>query len=124
TGIAPTIKADTEPTTKPVVNEADVPLGYDPSQSWPFREKKRASRVRDGKRRGREIEELHVSVLDVEEGLRRMPVSDYLILKWYFIEGYTIDEVATKVGIASRGSMLNRINRIVGRLTDVMNGHR
>ena len=85
-------------------------------------EGKRASQTRDGKKRGRQIEDMHVSVLDLEAGLNRLSEDDRTIVVAYYVAGYTFDELATMYGLASRGSMNSRVNRIVSRLTRVMNG--
>jgi len=125
TGVAPKTQTDASSVRRPrIVDERRQPLGQKPSDTspWPFMEGKRASQSRDGKRRGRQIEDMHVSVLDLESGLNRLDEDDRTIVFAHYAAGYTFEELAAMYGLASRGSMNSRVNRIVRRLTDIMNG--
>lgn len=122
-GVAPKANADVivTPTTKKVVVAKDVPLGYTPSQSWPFRERRRAQRVRDGKQRGRWQEEWHVSVLDIEVVLNRLSDDDLLLVHLHFFQGYTQEEVAVLLGLANQQTAGRRIERVVHRIARELN---
>lgn len=98
------------------------PMGSSVSQPWPFMSKPRAASYVDGKKRARMMEDLHVAALDIEKALNRLSDEDYYLIADYFIFGNgTIEELAAARGLASKGRLQERIQRIVRRLVRYLN---
>ena len=99
-----------------------VPLGMTSSSApWPFMEPKGATKMVDGKATARLMEDLLVSCLDLENGLKRLHDTDLKLLYLYYIfQTHTLDELAAEIGITSKGSLQRRLQRIVSRLTRFM----
>ncbi len=103
-------------------NPREKPLGYVEGGGWPFREPRAPRTPRDGKAKARFIEELHCSLLDLEEATKYMSDDDLSLLYQYHVLGMkTLDELAAQRGNTSRGSMQRRIDRAVNRLVRQMN---
>src|SRR5690606_22938092 len=113
----PTIYVDTP---NPIVSR-DLPFGYSNSDMIPFRGMKRAAPSRDGKQQGRNIEDLHCAVIDLEEGIRRLDRADFKLLKLRYLEGYEVQELA-KAYLVTEGAMEWMIQTSLTRLTAIMNG--
>jgi hypothetical protein len=99
-----------------------VPFGMTPSsQPWPFMEQKHAVHRTDGKANARMMEELHVAVLDIEQALKHLSDDDLRLTYQYLIfQTHTLDELIAERGLTSRGSMQLRIQRIIRRVTKLM----
>lgn len=74
----------------------------------------------DGKARARQIEELHVSILDLEGAFPRLSTDDQELLVKYYIHGETLDELCKERHVTSRGSMQRRIQRALQRYVYVL----
>lgn len=114
---------------------AEQPLGSG-GRPFPFMERHHASTPMDGKKRARSMEDLHCSVIDIEEGLaklheiavcgptenRRLQAQEdyFFIVVYYILHLYTLDELMALRGVTSRGSMQKRVFRAVQRLTKIM----
>lgn len=94
------------------------PLGWtENDQRWPFMEPRHAHAKIDGKRKAQLMTEIHVSVLDLECGLKRISDDDLeIIYKYHLFQTRTLDELCVERGVKSRGSMSRRIERAVSRL--------
>lgn len=91
---------------------------------WPFMEQRHARTPRDGKAKARFLEELLCGVIDIETVFHKLSDDDQeLLLKYLVTQGYTLDELIAERGTVSRGSMRQRIQRAVARLTRLMNGY-
>lgn len=101
-----------------------VPFGMQPSEApWPFMEKLHATSPRDGKKQAREMLELHMSCLDIERALKLLDDDDLKLIYQYFIfQTHTLDELVAERGLTSRGSMQSRTQRVLKKLTRIMNG--
>jgi hypothetical protein len=100
----------------------EKPLGASAATPWPFMTRPRAQQITDGKKRARMMEDLHVATLDLECALNRLSDDDYhLIADYYLFGNGTLDELATARGLASKGRLHERIQRIVQRLVRSMN---
>jgi len=67
------------------------------------------------------MEDLHVSCIDIEEGLPQLTKEDQkLIIDYHILHRKTLDELCAERSHTSRGSMQRRIQRAVTRLVDVM----
>jgi hypothetical protein len=85
--------------------------------------KPHASTVQDGKKRARMMEDLHCASLDLEDALNQLSDEDYKLVADYYIFGNgTIEELAAARGLASKGRLQERIQRIVRRIVRYMNG--
>lgn len=98
-----------------------APLGYSSTDSWPFSVRKHASPVRDARQKGRRNEEWLVSLVDIEAVLDRLSDDDLRIVNLYFFQGYTAEEVASTFGLSNAQAMRRRIDRVVGRITRMLN---
>jgi hypothetical protein len=99
-----------------------LPFGQTPSgKAWPFMEPQRAKAPTDGKRQARQMEELHVCCLDIEEALPKVTDDDLeLLYKFYIFQTHTLDDLVAERKVTSRGSMRQRCHRAVERLTRVL----
>ena len=87
----------------------------------PFAARSHAKAPQNGKGRARMLEDLHVSCIDIEEGLPQLMKEDQrLILDYHITHTKTLDELCVERGHTSRGSMQRRIQRAVGRLVDIL----
>jgi hypothetical protein len=76
----------------------------------------------DGKAKSRQIEELHVSTIDIVDGLARLSEDDRrLIVDYHIKQTKTLDDLVKEFKTQSRGSMQQRVYRSVARLTRTMN---
>jgi hypothetical protein len=102
--------------------QAPQPLGQTKTgQPWPFMEPQHAKPPMDGKAKARLMEDLHVSVLDIDEAFPKLSDDDqYLILEYHIKQSKTLDEFMAERKVTSRGSMQRRIARSVQRLTRYM----
>lgn len=99
------------------------PLGYTPDQApYPFMTKQHASIPIDGKRKAQMNEEIIVSMIDLEQGLKYL-TDEYLslIYKHYLFQTHTIQDLCNEQGVTSRGSMRNKCYRALCALTRYMN---
>lgn len=100
----------------------EKPLGAGKTTPWPFMTRPRAQQVPDGKKRARMSEDLHAAVLDLECAFQHLGTTDQqLLLQYYVIGGITLDELAAHLGLRSRGRLYERLQRIIGKLTRIMN---
>lgn len=109
--------------TKPQARSLDrLPFGQTPNgKAWPFMEPQRAKSPVDGKRQARQMEELHVCCLDIEEALKKVTDDDLeLIYKHLILQTHTLDDLVAERKLTSRGSMRQRVHRAVERLTRVL----
>lgn len=98
------------------------PLGASALTPWPFMTKPRAQQIVDGKKRARMMEDLHCAALDLECALNQLSDEDYYLIADYYLFGNgTIEELAHARGLASKGRLQERIQRIVARLVKLMN---
>jgi hypothetical protein len=120
---------------KTIVSYAEKPLGSG-NRPYPFMERQHVASPPDGKRRARSMEDLHCSVIDIEdalaelyqtclygrtENIRFQAQEDYFFLiNYYILHLYTLDELMELRGVSSRGSMQKRVFRAVQRLTKIM----
>ena len=80
-----------------------------------------AKAPQNGKGRARMMEDLHVSCIDIEQGLPQLTQEDQrLIIDYHILHRKTLDELCVERKYTSRGSMQRRIQRAVARLVDVM----
>jgi hypothetical protein len=87
----------------------------------PFSNRSHAKAPQNGKGRARMLEDLHVSVIDIEEALPRLaPDDQQLIIEYHILHSKTLDELCGERGSTSRGSMQRRVQRSVSRLVDVL----
>lgn len=106
------------PMVQMLVTEQEEPV----EDRGPFSKPHRARGVIDGKARARAVEELHVSALDLEIGMQRMPTREANVLLHYFVmETHTLEDLCADWNVHSRASMHKIVKRIVRRLTEVMN---
>jgi hypothetical protein len=111
--------SDTYVVKAPVQKRTPKPLGM--QNTWPFLDPKHAHEPTDGKAKSRLIEELHVSVLDLERGFQHLADDDLeLIYKYHVFQTHTLDDLVAERQVTSRGSMSQRIYRAVQRLTRVL----
>lgn len=104
------LPADPKPADEPLLDRG------------PFSIPKHARVHIDGKARARATEELLVCTLDLEDGIKRMPKREAVVLAQYFIyESHTLEELCADWNVNSRASMHKIIKRLVRRLTEVMN---
>lgn len=90
----------------------------------PLATRSHAKAPQNGKGRARMMEELHVSCIDIEQGLPQLVQEDRrLIIDYHILHKKTLDELCVERGHTSRGSMQRRIQRAVARLVDVMEQH-
>lgn len=94
------------------------PLGWSENDPrWPFMEPRHARTRIDGKQKAKAMQEIHVSVLDLEAGLKRLTDDDLeIVYKYHLFQTRTLDELCIERGVRSRGSMSRRIERAVNRL--------
>lgn len=87
----------------------------------PFASRSHAKAPQNGKGRARMMEDLHVSCIDIEEGLPQLMKEDQrLLIEYHILHRKTLDELCVERGHTSRGSMQRRIQRAVIRLVDVL----
>jgi hypothetical protein len=96
----------------------EVPLGMTRNGSpWPFLEPRGARSPRDGKRKAKQILEIHVSMLDLENGLRALTDEDLaLIYRYLLFQTHTLEQLCAEWGTKDVPSMYHRIMRAVDRL--------
>ena len=100
----------------------EKPFGASSEQEWPFMSKQRAPTYTDGKRRARMMEDLHVASLDLECALNQLTKEEFDLLADYYILGNgTIEELAHARGLASKGRLQERIQRIVRKVVRILN---
>ena len=86
-----------------------------------YRTRARASPVRDGKTKQREFDEVWISLLDLEAGLRRLSDEEIsLVYRYYMFETCTLEELATQIGTTLQGAEF-ACQRAVSSLTRFMN---
>lgn len=114
---------DTYVIAKPQPTKRELPLGMSPrDEHFPFMETRHARTPMDGKAKARLIEDLHVSALDIEHAWPHIADDDAdLLAKYYVLHTHTLDDLLVEHGHTSRGSMHQRIQRAVKRLTHKMN---
>lgn len=96
------------------------PFGFD-GKPWPMNEPQHARKTVDGKAKARAATELHVSVIDLENGMRRLPDDDLeLVYKYYLFQTHTLEELCAERSIPSPETMRRRLKRVLRRLTEVM----
>jgi hypothetical protein len=99
----------------------DRPLGDTGGIPWPFMETSHARSPMNGKAKAQFMQELHVSILDLERGLKELTDEDLALIYDYLIFGNkTLDQLTVERGLTSRGSMQRRVMRAVERLTRAM----
>lgn len=104
---------------------AEKPLGASASFPWPFMHKSHVQSPPNGKNRARMSEEILCALIDVEDALNSLGDDDFsLIYDYYILGGITLDELAAKRGLKSRGRLHERLQRIVLRMVDHMNNGR
>ena len=87
----------------------------------PMASRSHAKAPQNGKGRARMMEDLHVSCIDIEQGLPQLTQEDQrLIIDYHILHRKTLDELCVERKYTSRGSMQRRIQRAVARLVDVM----
>lgn len=102
---------------------AERPLGASSSYPWPFMHKPHAQSSPNGKKRARMSEDVMCALIDLEDALDRLHERDFhLIYEYYILGGITLDELAARNGLKSRGRLHERLQRIVKRMTNTMNG--
>lgn len=102
---------------------AEKPLGASSSFPWPFMHKPYAQQQPNGKKRALMSEEISVALIDVEDALQTLSDDDFnLIYQYYILGGITLDELAARNGLRSRGRLHERIQRIIMRMVKHMNG--
>lgn len=103
-------------------DKSRMPFGMTPSsQPWPFMEQRGATAKSDGKRQARMMEELHVSCLDIEKALRQLDDDELeIVYKHLIFQTHTLDDLIEERGLTSRGSMQSRVQRIVRRITKLI----
>lgn len=107
---------------KDVYTYSEKPLGASSATPWPFMSRPRAQQITDGKKRARMMEDLHVATLDLEHALNKLSDDDYRLIADYYLFGNgTLEQLATERGLASKGRLHERIQRIVARITRIMN---
>lgn len=100
----------------------EKPFGASAALPWPFMTKHHAPVRTDGKKRARMMEDLHCAVLDLESALATLSVEDFGLVRDYYIVGaMTMEDLAQSRGLASKGRLQERLQRIVSRLVRVMN---
>lgn len=83
--------------------------------------KQRASRVRDGKRQARQMEEFHCAVLDIEEAMRHMSEDDrWIIINHLVLQTVTLDDLTRKYQLSGTSGARMRVQRAVTRLSRIM----
>lgn len=101
----------------------EMPLGMSRTDTvaWPFRETRHARPPIDGKARARAREELHCSVIDLENVFPYLSKEDQeLLTKYHVYQTHTLDDLTAERGLTSRGAMQRRILRSVGRLRNLL----
>jgi hypothetical protein len=101
----------------------EYPLGMSKNSKmpWPFLEPRGARAPRDGKRKSKQIQEIHVSMLDLETGLRALTDDDLsLVYRYLLFQTHTLEQLCGEWGIKDIGSMYQRIMRAVDRLVFCM----
>lgn len=102
---------------------SEKPLGASTSFPWPFTHKPHVQDKPNGKKRAMMAEEISVALIDVEDALQKLGDDDFsLIYEYYILGGITLDELAAKRGLKSRGRLHERIQRIIMRMVKSMNG--
>jgi hypothetical protein len=110
----PTVIIDTESGRKP---------GAPNPRDNPFSSKPRSTPPRDGKKNQRDREEVWVSLLDLEAGLRQLSDDDLeLVYKVLMLEMKTPDQLCKEFGASSTHSLERRCGHVVDALTRIMNG--
>lgn len=108
--------------TKPRRDRSTQPFGQTATgDPWPFMEPQHARSPMDGKAKARLMEELHVSILDLEAAFPRLSEDDqFLLMEYHIKQNKTLDELCAIRGVDSRGSMQQRVARAVQRLAREM----
>jgi RNA polymerase sigma factor (sigma-70 family) len=100
----------------------EKPLGSSAALPWPFMTKPHATSHTDGKKRARMMEDLHAAAIDLEQALKGLSDDEHqMILDYYVFGGMTIEELAQARGLASKGRLQERLQRIIKKLTRYMN---
>lgn len=101
----------------------EKPFGSSAALPWPFMTKHHAPSHTDGKKRARMMEDLHCATLDLEDALNSLSDEELgLIADYYIIGSMTMEDLAESRGLASKGRLQERLQRIVRKLTRRMNG--
>lgn len=106
-----------------IERRGELPLGQTKGDKrpWPFRELMRAKAPRDGKRRAQLMQDIHVSMIDLEEGLKLLSDDDLeLIYKYHLFQTHTLEDLCAERGTRDRGAMSRRVERAVERLVRAM----
>ncbi len=101
----------------------EMPLGHTQSASpWPFMVKRSAQKKPDGKRRASKEADMHVAMVDLENGMRCL-TDNYLevIYKYYLFQLCTLEELAAELQLSFKSSAQNRCNAAIRALTRHMN---
>lgn len=112
--------------TPPNRKGKEVPFGQGRNEltPWPFMALSHAKAPNDGKTRARKITEIHVMVVDLEQGLvklaERDPMQGWLLLTFYLRGDMGIEELCAKTGAPSQRAMQARIDRAVDHLVQVL----
>lgn len=109
---------------KPEATTRELPFGMRRGDSpWPFLEPTHAKPKVDGKRKADLATSVWISMMDLEEGLKKLSDDDIsLIYKYHIFQTRTLDELAVEIGIKSRSATSARVQRAVARLAHLMNG--
>lgn len=100
----------------------EKPFGASKALPWPFMTKHHAPMRVDGKKRARMMEDLHCATLDLERALATLSSEEYSLIREYYIVGaMTMEDLAASRGLASKGRLQERLQRIVNKLVRHMN---
>lgn len=101
----------------------ELPLGHSHSDGpWPYMVKSNAPTRVDGKRRAMKAQDIHVAMIDLEQGLRCL-TDNYLevIYKYYLFQTFTLDELVPELGLGMKSSVQKRRDSALKALTRHMN---
>lgn len=100
----------------------EKPFGSSGALPWPFMTKNHTPVRTDGKKRARMMEDLHCATIDLERALSQLNDEDFGLVRDYYIVGaMTMEDLAQSRGLASKGRLQERLQRIVSRLVRYMN---
>lgn len=84
--------------------------------------KAHAASYTDGKKRARMMEDLHCAVLDLECALNQLEQEEFnLIADYYILGDTTIEKMAQARGLASKGRLHEKMQRVIRKLVRILN---
>jgi hypothetical protein len=104
------------------VRPMDRPFGMTATdrREWPFMGMPHAKPPRDGKAKAKQIQEIHISIIDLDAALERLDDDELeLIYKYHLFQTRTLEELCIERN-TNRWALTRQIERAVRRLARLM----